>query len=311
MNIWCLVAMLVLCWSTPALYSQSATGAVSGTITDSTGAVLPGVEVSVSNLDTGQTRLAITGDEGRYNAPSLAVGDNYEVRAELPGFQTSVQTGIQLQVGQEVLVSLTLQIGEISEEVIVSSEAPLVNTTSSTISAVISEVQVHELPLNSRNLTQLSLLTPGVVQLRTGTTGGVTQGAPAVRVSIGGARFYQTGFFLDGTDVTDSSRGMGPGGAAGSLFGVETVKEFRVITNNYSAEYSRFSGGVMSMVTKTGTNDIHGSLFMFHRNDNFDAADFFANKFGLGKPEFRRHQFGVTVGGPIVKDRTFFFASFE
>ena len=302
--------LVLLIGTMPALMAQGSTGTITGTVTDSTGGVLPGVEVNITKVDTGQTRLAITGDEGRYNAPQLAVGI-YEIRAELAGFQTSVQPGVQLQVGQEALVNLTLQIGSISEEVIVSSEAPLVNTTSSTISAVISEVQVHELPLNSRNLTQLSLLTPGVVQLRTGITGGVTQGAPAVRVSIGGARFYQTGFFLDGTDVTDSSRGMGPGGAAGSLFGVETVKEFRVITNNYSAEYSRFSGGVMSMVTKTGTNEIHGSLFMFHRNDNFDATDFFANKFDLGKPEFRRHQFGVTVGGPVVKDRTFFFFSYE
>ena len=305
-----LTLVLLLSGTMPALMAQSSAGTISGTVTDTTGGVLPGVEVRITKVDTGQTRLAITGDEGRYSAPQLAVGI-YEVRAELAGFQTSVQPGVQLQIGQEALVNLTLEIGSISEEVIVSGEAPLVNTTSGTISAVISEVQVHELPLNSRNLTQLALLTPGVVQLRAGITGGVTTGAPAVRVSIGGARFYQTGFFLDGTDVTDSSRGMGPAGAAGSMFGVETVKEFRVITNNYSAEYSRFSGGVMSMVTKTGTNQIHGSLFMFHRNDNFDAADFFANKFDLGKPEFRRHQFGVTVGGPIVKDKTFFFFSFE
>ena len=202
------ILVLILGGTMPALMAQGSTGTITGTVTDSTGGVLPGVEISITKVDTGQTRLAITGDEGRYNAPQLAVGD-YEVRAELAGFQTSVQTGVQLQVGQEALVNLTMSIGSISEEIIVSSEAPLVNTTSSTISAVISEVQVHELPLNSRNLTQLSLLTPGVVQLRTGITGGVTQGAPAVRVSIGGARFYQTGFFLDGTDVTDSSRGMG------------------------------------------------------------------------------------------------------
>ena len=301
---------VVLSLSASPLLAQGSTGTITGTVRDSTGAVLPGVEVSVNNVDTGQSRMAISGDEGRYNAPSLPTG-NYEIRAELAGFQTGVRTGLRLLLGQEAIVDFSLEIGSISEEVIVSGEAPLVNTTSSTISAIIEEIQVHELPLNSRNLTQLSLLTPGVVQLRTGITGGVTQGAPSVRVSIGGARFYQTGFFLDGTDVTDSSRGMGPGGAAGSLFGVETVKEFRVITNNYSAEYSRFSGGVMTMVTKNGTNEFHGSLFYFHRNDNLDATNFFANKFELGKPEFKRHQFGATIGGPIIQDKTFFFFSYE
>ncbi len=149
------------------------------------------------------------------SAPLLSTG-NYEIRAELAGFQTGVRRGIRLLVGQEAVVDFTLEIGSITEEVVVTGEAPLVNTTSSTLSSVISERQVHDLPLNSRNITQLALLTPGVVQLRTGITGGVTLGAPSVRISIAGAKFYSTGFLLDGTDVTDSSRGMGPGGAAGS-----------------------------------------------------------------------------------------------
>jgi len=305
-----LVMAVILSLSGSPLLAQGGTGKVEGTVTDSTGAVLPGVEVTIANVDTGQSRMAITGDEGRYSAAQLATG-NYEVRAELAGFQTGVRQGIRLLVGQEAVVDFTLGIGSITQEVVVTGEAPLVNTTSSTISDVINEIQIHELPLNSRDLTQLSLLTPGVVQLRTGVTGGVTLGAPSVRVSIGGARIYQTGFLLDGSDVTDSSRGMGPGGAAGSMFGVETVKEFQVITNNYSAEYGRFSGGLMSMVTKSGTNAFHGSLFYFHRNDNLDATNFFNNSFGLEKPEFRRHQFGATVGGPIIADRTFFFFSYE
>ena len=208
-------------------------------------------------------------------------------------------------------MNFTLEIGSISEEVVVTGEAAPVNTTSSTLSDVINENQVHDLPLNSRNITPLALLTPGVVQLRTGITGGVTLGAPSVRVSIAGAKFYSTGFLLDGTDVTDSSRGMGPGGAAGAMFGVETLKEMQVITNNYSAEYGRFSGGLMKTVSKNGTNEFHGSLFYFHRNDNLDATNFFDNKFGVERPEFKRHQFGATIGGPIVEDKAFFFFSYE
>ena len=310
-----LTLVLLLSWGAPALLAQGSTGTISGTVTDSTGGVLPGVEVAISNVDTGQFRMAITGDEGLYNAPQLAVG-NYQVRAELTGFQTSVRRGIRLLVGQEAVVNLSLSIGAITEEVIVTGEAPLVNTTSSTLSEVINETQVkrdpgHDLPLNSRNLTLLSLLTPGVVQLRTSISGGVIQGASSVRVSVGGGRTYQTGYLLDGSDVTDTARGIGPGGAAGSMFGVETVKEFQVITNNFSAEYGRFSGGVMSMVTKSGTNNLHGSAFWFHRNDNLDASNFFDNSFGNEQPEFRRHQFGGTIGGPIIQDKTFFFFSYE
>ena len=243
----CLVALVLNVAASPLL-AQRGGGKIEGTVADSTGAVLPGVEVTITEVNTAQSRLAITGDAGRYSAAQLATGD-YEIRAELAGFQAGVRQGIRLLIGQEAVVDFSLEIGSISEEVVVTGEAPLVNTTSSTLSSVINENQVHDLPLNSRNITQLALLTPGVVQLRTGVTGGVTLGAPSVRISIAGAKFYSTGFLLDGTDVTDSSRGMGPGGAAGAMFGVETLKEMQVITNNYSAEYGRFSGGLMGIVT--------------------------------------------------------------
>ena len=211
-------------------------------------------------------------------------------------------------VGQQAVVNFSLQVGSITEEVVVTGEAPLVNTTSSTLASVIDQGQLADLPLNSRDLTQLSLLNPGIQRVRASISGGVIQGAAGIRVSVGGARIYSTGFLLDGSDVTDVSRGIGPGGAAGSLFGVETVKEFQVITNNFSAEYGRFVGGVMSMVTKSGTNEVHGSVFYFHRNDNLDARNFFDRE---DNPEFRRHQFGATIGGPIIKDKTFGFFSWE
>ena len=243
----CLVALVLNVAASPLL-AQRGGGKIEGTVADSTGAVLPRVEVTITEVNTAQSRLAITGDAGRYSAAQLATGD-YEIRAELAGFQAGVRQGIRLLIGQEAVVDFSLELGSISEEVVVTGQAPLVNTTSSTLSSVINENQVHDLPLNSRNITQLALLTPGVVQLRTGVTGGVTLGAPSVRISIAGAKFYSTGFLLDGTDVTDSSRGMGPGGAAAAMFGVETLKEMQVITNNYSAEYGRFSGGLMGIVT--------------------------------------------------------------
>ncbi len=309
----CFMVGLVL--SSPSIYAQVSTGTIAGTVRDATGAVLPGVEVTVLHVDTGLSRLLITGDEGRYRAPELAVG-NYEVRAELIGFQTAVRTGLGLTVGREALVDLTLEVGEISEEVVVTGEAPLINTTSSALSDLIDEQQVHDLPLNSRNLVELSLLSPGVTQTRTASYTGQTTSPAGVKISMGGARIYMTGYLLDGVDITDSSRSSGVGGAAGSLFGVETVREFQVITNNFSAQYSRFAGGVISLVTKSGTNRFHGSVFEFHRNDNLDARNFFdvdpSNPTERSDPpEFKRHQFGATIGGPIVEDRSFFFGSFE
>ncbi|MBI4457108.1 MAG: TonB-dependent receptor [Acidobacteria bacterium] len=289
------------------LGSQGRTGMISGTIRDASGAILPGVTVTVSNVDTGITRNAVTGDEGRYRALELAVG-NYEVRAELVGFQATVRTGIILTVGQEALVDIVLQVGDITEQLTVTGEAPLINTTSATLSEVIDEQQVHDLPLNARNLTQLTLLVPGVAQARTAVTGGQYAGPAEVKISLGGARVHMTGYVLDGIDITDSSRSVGPSGVAGALFGVETVQEFQVLTNNFSAQHGRFAGGVISMVTKSGTNAFHGAVFEFHRNDNLDARNFFDPD---DPPEFKRNQFGFTLGGAIRKNQTFFFGSYE
>ncbi|MBI4456676.1 MAG: TonB-dependent receptor [Acidobacteria bacterium] len=301
----CLVLAFVLIWH--PLYGQTRTAAISGTVNDSTGAILPGVTVAIHNVDTGLIREVVTDDQGRYRAPELAVG-NYEVRAELAGFQTAVHKGIELAVGTEVIVNFALQIGEISEEVVVTGEAPLVNTTTATLSELVDQKQVHDLPLNARDLTQLSLLTPGVSYARTAPSGTQYSGTATVKISVGGARVMMTGFLLDGVDITDSSRSKSVAGAAGSLFGVETVREFQVLTNNYSAQLGRFAGGVVSLVTKSGTNEFHGSIFEFLRNDNLDARNFFDPKV---PPEFKRNQFGFTVGGPIKKDRTFFFGSYE
>ncbi len=180
----CLV-VLALVWTTPSVLGQLRTGIIAGTVRDVTGGVLPGVEVTVSNVNTGQSRLLITGDEGRYRAVELDLG-SYEVRAELVGFQTAVRDGLRVEVGQEALVDLTLAVGEISEEVIVTGEAPLINTTSATLSDVIDEKQVHELPLNNRNLVELSLLSPGVTQARNASYTGQTTSPAAIKKRLEG-----------------------------------------------------------------------------------------------------------------------------
>ena len=290
-------------------WAQVTRGRISGTVSDETGALIPGVEVTTTNLDTGGTRTVLTGDEGRYTAPDLALG-NYEVEAALAGFQTAVRSGILLTLGREIVVDLTLAVGEITERVTVTGEAPLVETTQSTLGDLVDDRTIRELPLNGRSFTELALLQAGAMarngQMNTGfnpISGGGT------RTSIGGARPKQNAYVFDGQDAKDAF-GNTPGSAAGTVLGVETVREFSVLSNTYSAEFGG-AGGVINAVTKSGTNALHGSVFWFHRNDNLDATNFFVNKRGQVNPEFKRHQFGFTVGGPIIRDKTFIFGSYE
>ncbi|MBI4465096.1 MAG: TonB-dependent receptor, partial [Acidobacteria bacterium] len=238
---------------------------------------------------------------GRYRAPNLALGP-YEVQAELAGFQTGVRSGIKLTVGREAIVDFTLKVGEISERITVVGEAPLVDTTTASVSALVDEKRVVDLPLNNRDLSQLVLLQPGLVLMP---TEGTHNDGFGKSISVAGMRFNQNLYLLDGTTVNDQSGN--PGGASGAFTGVETVKEFSVITNNYSAEYRNAAGGIINSVTKSGTNELHGSVFEFLRNDNLDGRNFFDDE----KPEFKRNQFGFSVGGPIVKNKTFAFGSYE
>ena len=290
-------------------WAQVTRGRLSGTVSDETGALIPGVEVTVNNLDTGGTRTVLTGDEGRYVATDLALG-NYEVEATLAGFQTAVRSGILLTLGREIVVDLTLRVGEITERVTVTGEAPLVETTQSTLSDLVDDRTIRELPLNGRSFTELALLQAGAMA-RNGhmnTSFNPISGG-GTRTSIGGARPKQNAYVFDGQDAKDAF-GNTPGSAARTVLGVETVREFSVLSNAYSAEFGG-AGGVINAVTKSGTNALHGSVFWFHRNDNLDATNFFVNKRGQVNPEFKRNQFGFTVGGPIIRDKTFIFGSYE
>jgi len=290
-------------------------GTISGRVMDETGAVLPGVTVTITNVDTGIARTLVSSDEGIYRASALSPGD-YRVEAELPGFRTAVRSGITLTVGREAVVNLTLQVGEISERVEVTGEAPLVNTTSATIAELVDSKKIRDLPLNGRDLYQLATLQAGVLIAQTGAivSGGDSSGAIGrglgLKMSISGAKTNSNAFLLDGTDVNDYANTT-PGAITGANLGVEAIREFQVITNTNSAEYGRSAGGTISAVSKSGTNEHHGTVFWFHRNDNLDASNFFDNKFEQTKPEFRRHQFGASVGGPIAQDKIFYFGNYE
>ena len=307
------VSALMLFWVCLA-EAQLTTGTISGSATDPSGAMVPGANVTVKNLETGISRSTVTGGSGRYEVPNLPVG-NYEVSAEMNGFKKTIRSGIELTVGRTAVVDMALQVGEVTQAVTVTDEVSLVETASATVSSLVDEKKVADLPLNNRDLTQLVFLQPGVLQVpREQGNIGYRSGMGAT-FSVGGARGNQNTFLLDGMSNSDPSGNAA--GAAQSYIGAETVKEFQIIINNYSAEYQSLPGAIVSAVTKSGTNTLHGSIFEYARNDNFDATKWDNKIVPLAagqksvKNEFKRNQFGGAIGGPIVRDHTFYFASYE
>src|SRR6516162_4569192 len=293
-------------------FAQVNTGTISGTVQDASGAAIAGAAVTVRHVDTGTSRTVSTDSGGRYNAPDLPLG-NYEVQAQQSGFQTEARLGINLTVGREAVVDLSLKVGQISERVLVTGEAPLVETTTSAMSSLVDERTIRDLPLNGRSYDQLSLLQPGVVTMGAGLAGAAFDYGTGVRFSVSGSRSYANSFLLDGTDINDHANGT-PGGAAGTNLGVDGVQEFKINTAVSPAEYGRSSGGVISAVTRSGTNSLHGSAFEFLRNNDLDSLGYFdyASHGGNGSiAPYRRNQYGGSLGGPIKKDRTFFFGTYE
>jgi hypothetical protein len=285
--------------------AQLTTGTVSGTVVDQTGGAVPGATISAKNTETGSTRTTVTGPTGRYELPNLPIG-MYEISATSAGFQTSVRGGVSLSVGQNAVVNHSLQVGNVAEQVTVTGEVSLVETTTATVTQLVDEKKVEELPLRDRDLTQLAFLQPGVIKSPAGRS---AFGGLGDKMIIAGARGTQNLFLLDGVSNTDLSNN--PQGASGTYTGAETVQEFQIITNNYSAEYQSAAGGIVSAVTKSGTNTLHGSGFWTLRNDNMDANSWSNNRDNLNKREFKRNQFGGSLGGPILRDKTFFFGSYE
>ncbi len=293
--------------------AQVNTATIAGTVSDESGAVLPGANVVLTNQDTGITRTVTANAAGRYTAPALSLG-NFEIRAQLAGFQTAVRSGIVLTVGRVAVVDLTLQVGAVTQTVEVTGEAPLIELTNSNITGLVDDRTIRELPLNGRSYDQLALLQPGIVKYTTANQS--FNGSPGGnKFSASGSLATSNSFLLDGTDINDASNNT-PGGAAGTNMGVDTIKEFKIVASQFSAEYGRASGAVISAVTRTGTNQVHGTAFEFLRNSAFDARQFrdgidFDGDGTGDVPPFRRNQFGGTIGGPIVQDRTFFFVGYE
>ncbi len=282
---------------------QGTGGVISGTVIDPQGAVVPGATVTVKNLETGSVRQVSSNAGGYYRVVGLSPG-RYEVRTEIQGFSPEVRSDLALTVAEEAVVNFNLRVSGAREEVVITGEAPGVETAGSTFSGLVDEKKIRDLPLNGRDMAQLVLLQPGVVNSRASVQSSNT--GRGTRFSVAGSRPSQNLFQLDGTTINDALNNT-PGSAQGLLVGVETVKEFRVLTNTYSAEYGRATGGVFLAVTKSGSNELHGSAFEFLRNDQLDARNFFDGR----KPEFRRNQFGFTLGGPIIRNKTFIFGSYE
>ena len=304
---------LLLVFAAPARISAQMVGAtISGTVVDATGAVVPNVKIVIKNTSTGSVANAATNGVGVFNAPNLPPG-TYEFTASATGFSSLVRDRVTLTVGQELVLNLTLQVGNTTQQIEVSTEAPTVDLANATVGGVVTQTTVEALPLNGRSWSDLAILAPGVHtvgnQPAISSTDRTKRGM-GLELSISGGRPQQNNYLLDGVNINNYTN-AGPGSLLGGNLGTDAVGEFTVLTTNYSAEYGRTSGGVISAITKTGTNQFHGSAYEFLRNKSLDAANFIDNSNGNPKPQFRRNQFGGSIGGPIRKDKTFFFADYE
>jgi hypothetical protein len=306
-----LLAAAALCAALgPSAFAQVAGGTISGTVTDPSSAPVPGATVTILNEAMGVTRELTTNDHGFYRAPNLLPGP-YQVTTSLSGFTTVVEK-LELRVGGEAVVNAQLRAHEVKEVVEVESRAPAVDQGTSTLGATVEGTTIRELPLNGRDWTQLATLEPGTHTVDTqtpsllGNTGRINRGW-GTQITVAGARPQQNNYRLDGVSINDWSGG-GPGNTLGMNLGVEAIQEFSVVSGNAPADYGKTSGGVFNAITRSGTNVFHGSAYEFHRNSALDAR----NYFDAGEPPpFHRNQFGVSVGGPIRKDRTFVFADYE
>jgi hypothetical protein len=294
--------------SAAPLLSQEITGAISGTITDASGAVVPGAAITVVNTATGVVAFRGTSNEsGNYSAPSLPVGV-YRVTVELKGFKKAEIQGITLQVDQRARVNVTLQPGEVAETVTVVGEGlGQLEAESSSVGAIINTSQVRDLPMPNRNVFNLLTLVAGV------SSGGAATGINPSQLSMNGSRTLNSEFTVDGVSVVSGSTG-----GVQRVPSTEAVREFRVLTSGYTAEYGRTSGGFVSIITDSGTNTLHGSLYEYFRNEKLNANDYFRNLRAQNRLVDRFNQFGGKLGGPVYlprlyngRDRTFFFFNYE
>src|SRR5262252_2759042 len=303
--------LLLACAAGPAATlaeAQAVSGTILGTVIDATGAVRPGAKVTAVNEGTGLSRTATSDANGEYTFPSLPTG-HYTLTVEETGFRTLAMSNIELGVDQHVKIDLKLETGAISETMTVVGETPLLQTSSSELGTTVNNQQIEALPLNGRNFVNLTRTVPGVLR---GIPGANIDGAGSLAwrasasFSANGQRPRDNNFMLDGVDNNETWL------QTVVIFpSVDSLDEFKLQTSTYSAEFGRSLGGVVNLQIKSGTNKLSGSAFEFHRDSKFDANNFFNNKFGRAKPEFKQNQFGGTVGGPVFKNKTFFFGSYQ
>src|ERR1700735_5662621 len=302
-----LSASLTVLFSVGA-WSQTQLATVSGTIADPTGAVIPGVSVTIVNQGTGLTRRALTDTAGEYRFAGLPTG-NYSLRMEKTEFQSQVREGVELNSAVEVRVNSQLALGDLAQQTTVSASAAGIDSTTSTSAGLLPERSLTELPLDNRDLLSAVALEPGVAPNPSSSPSLLSNGK-AGQVAINGIRPSMTNFLIDGMDATDPGWGNSPAGASGLFLGLNVLEEVRVLTQTFNAEYGGHGGAVIDMVTKSGTNQFHGSLWELHRDASLDAK----NYFDLGPnpvPPFVRNQFGAGIGGPLKRDHTFFFVNYE
>ena len=303
-----MVAGLLAAPVCPLAYAQETTGTITGTVTDASGGVLPGVSVVVTNLRTGLAVERTTGADGGYTAPLLPVGE-YQVRFSLAGFQPRVVSGIRLSVNDRLVVDGRLDVGGVSEVVQVEAASQYVQPTAA-LQTLIGSRQVQELPLNNRNFVQLATLTPGVSSDLPDEVGiGLTS---VVSISVNGGRRNAVNWLVDGVSNVD----VGSNITLLSTPTLESIEEFKIITSSYAAEWPRSGGGIINVVTRSGSNQLRASAYEFFRDDSLNANSFFRKQ--SSDPAIRDvpaaldyHNFGYTLGGPLQRDRLFFFFSQE
>lgn len=287
------------------LYGQAATASISGRVSDQTGAAIPGATITLKNTATSATQNSATDAQGRYTIPELGIG-TYDLSVSKTGFQTATRTGVTVTVGAALTVDFSMTVGQTSQSVEVSATVAAVDTTSSQMSSLVNQTQMRELPLNGRDWEQLILLAPGVSSYPQGGSSALTSVANAY--SISGTRPEGYANLLDGEDMLNWWQRNAGGDVTGTTLGIDSIAEFQTLTGTYSAQYSG-NGGAIVGVTRSGTNDFHGSAYEFLRNSDLDTRGFFDPT--IGAPPFRRNQYGGTFGGPIKKNKIFFFMNYE
>ncbi len=304
-----LLALCLCVAGSARLWAQVAGATLSGVVSDAGGAVIGNATVSIQNVATGVSRDVTSNGDGFYSAPNLLPG-KYQIKVASPGFKSVLQKGIELTVGAQVTLNLAMQVGNNTQTVVVTDAPPSVQTSSSTISATVDARTVRDLPLNGRDWTSLATLQPGVASIPNQATASFSANKGnrgfGNQLSNGGHRPNENTYRVNGLVINDYSNAA-PGGATGVNLGVDAIQEFSVLTSTYTAEYGRTSGAVINGITKSGTNQLHGSAYVFDRDSIFDAR----NYFDTTKPPFRRVQFGGAAGAPIVKDKAFIFGDYE